>query len=639
LARPFGLPLFDNVGQAFGPPSFLQSGLRTFAEIRFRLRQEAANLRLFLHPPEAPETSMRPRPDFHPAPADVALAESILEHRFPLLGVSVDTGPDIHWRRDYLHNVSTPLRYFRFIPYLDFHRAGDHKIIWELNRHQHWVVLAQAWRATGRREFLDEIRSQFESWSRQNPPLRGINWASALEVAFRALSWTWVYHLAGEDLDPLLRRRFLTGLYRHGCYLEHSLSVYFSPNTHLLGEAVALHALGALFPGFPRRWEERGARLVREQMDFQVRADGSHFEQSSYYQVYALDMFLFHRMLAPAPPEFDARLARMAAYLADLMGPQRTLPFLGDDDGGRFFHPYGSRDCFGRDTLAGAGVTTPAGSKLYPDAGIAILAAGDVHVIVDAGPFGSGSAGHSHSDTLSLVVRAGDEEILIDPGTYTYVGDPQWRDWFRGSAAHNTVRIDGRDQGLPAGPFRWSAKPEVELLQWETRPDLDFLDAVCRYGGFSHRRRVVFVKPSLLLVVDEIEGPGGERLVEQYWHPGAETVRLSPSSIRIGTRAALTAVDRPLELQQGWRSPALLLKVPAPVALVSQKATLPVLLGAIIDLAGAAIPNELRILRLPGAELELHFQASVSGVLRLPRQGLPDLRHSGAGSWPPAPSA
>jgi hypothetical protein len=71
---------------------------------------------------------------------------------------------------------------------------------------------------------------------------------------------------------------------------------------------------------------------------------------------------------------------------------------------------------------------------------------GDVHAIVDAGPFGALHSGHSHSDTLSIVLRSGGEEILIDPGTYTYTGEPEWRDWFRGASAHNTIRIDGRDQ-------------------------------------------------------------------------------------------------------------------------------------------------------------------------------------------------
>ena len=77
------------------------------------------------------------------------LAEEIRAHRFPIFGKLVDAGPEIHWRRDYTRGVDSGLVYFRRIPFLDTPRAGDHKIIWELNRHQHLVVLAQAYLLTG----------------------------------------------------------------------------------------------------------------------------------------------------------------------------------------------------------------------------------------------------------------------------------------------------------------------------------------------------------------------------------------------------------------------------------------------------------------------------------------------------------
>ncbi len=221
------------------------------------------------------------------------IAREIRVHRLPLLGIELDTGPQIHWRRDYLSGIETGPGYFRTIPYLDRAGAGDHKIIWELNRHQHLVLLAQAFLFDGDEENLAHIDAQIAEWFRQNPFHRGINWASALEVAFRALSWVWIWHLAGRRLHPKTQELLLAGLYQHGRHLENNLSFYFSPNTHLLGEAVALHALGVLFPEMPRarRWRTLGRRVVHEQMAKQVRGDGSHFEQSSYYHVYALDMF------------------------------------------------------------------------------------------------------------------------------------------------------------------------------------------------------------------------------------------------------------------------------------------------------------------------------------------------------------
>ena len=605
--------------------------MRSSREIAFRLRQEAWNLRMWLWPPKLPAAASRTMaptlPDASPvaerlrdsayARQVVSLADEILTHRFRLLGLVLDLGENIEWRRDLGHNKTTGLAYARRIPYLDFERAGDHKIIWELNRHQHLVILAQAFLFTGREEFLRETERQLTSWWQQNPMLQGINWCSALEVAFRALSWIWLDHLAGRQLR--VRDQLLESLYQHGCYLEPNLSLYFSPNTHLLGEAVALEALGVLYPGFPpaQRWKQTGARVMDQELDRQVRTDGSHFEQSSYYQVYALDFFLLHRLLSGTEPARDQKLRRMAEYLESLMGPSRRLPLLGDDDGGRVFGlPYGYSQT-GRATLATAAnllgqdldfhkdemaeqaawwlgseivdrVEAATGgsehSRLYADAGIAVMQAAGIQVLIDGGGFGAGTAGHSHSDTLSLIIRAAKEEILIDPGAYTYVSEARWRNWFRGTAAHNTIRVNGRDQALPVHAFRWAEPPEVQLLAWETTTEQDYFDGVCRYGGIEHRRRVVFLKGDLvMLVLDELQGPPGEHLVEQFWHFALPPQRVADRRYRIGREhrfwfsvAGSGQVEVTEGGEHGWRSPALGLKEPAPVLRVHNTCELPV---------------------------------------------------------------
>ena len=343
--------------------------MRTLREIAFRLRQEVGNAYRFARPPEVridPAFKARiPLPDFTDALRGtafaaeiVSLAEEVRQHQFRILGLKIDTGPEIPWRRDHVSGVETGLGYFRRIPFLDTRRCGDHKVIWEPNRHQHLVLMAQAFRLTHDSKYLDEIRAQMESWFAANPYNRGINWASALEVAFRALSWIWTYHLAGETMIAEFRMKWLRQLYQHGCYLEHNLSFYFSPNTHLLGEALALHALGLFFAGVPRaaKWELLGARVMRDEMERQVRADGSHVEQSTYYHLYATDMFLWHAILAKPDGPYMDKLEKMVDYLHALMGPARVLPLLGDDDGGRLFHPYGDRGAFGRATIATASI-------------------------------------------------------------------------------------------------------------------------------------------------------------------------------------------------------------------------------------------------------------------------------------------
>jgi hypothetical protein len=545
--------------------------VRSPREIAFRLKQELGNLLLWRFPPSLAIIPHPPKlsptaehfPSTAPPAEIVRLADEILRHRFPIFGAILETGPEIRWRRDYIHQIETGTPYFRSIPYLDFAHVGDHKYIWELNRHQHLVVLAQAYRLTGRAAYLQEAQTQLSHWLVENPPLRGINWTSALEVALRALSWVWLDALAGAFLPSDFRRPFSNALYLHGCFLECNLSIYFSPNTHLLGEAVALHTLGALYPAFPRsrRWHALGSKLVEEQMKRQVHNDGSHFEQSTYYHVYALDMFRWHESLAETSAQYKDKLGRMTEYLAALLGPGDTIPLIGDDDGGRLFHPYGERSW----------PTQPENrSRLFPDSGTAIMAAEDIHIIAKAGGFAPGSAGHSHSDVLSFVCRRGPNWWLVDSGTYTYL-DPEWRDRFRGSAAHNTIRIDGKDQATPAGPFRWSNPPQARILDWSSTKERDSLTAECRYSGFVHRRRFLFLKPDVLFVLDYVGGSAEEHLVEQFWHAA------HPSTFR---QMAFSHASQPIET---WHSEIFGSKHSTPGRLVTYRGSLPVTLAAAIS--------------------------------------------------------
>jgi len=607
--------------------------VRSVREIRFRLWQQFQNARLVAFRPalsKNPKIAALPLPDAQVIAdglrgsayaAEVAsLADEIGAHRFPLFNSITDTGPNIEWRRDYASGHVTGTDYFRFVPYLDFPKAGDHKYIWELNRHQHLVLLAQAWLLTQNAAYLSEVEAQLESWLAQNPFLRGINFASALEVAFRALSWLWIDHMIGADLRPELRRKLWNALFQHGHYLEANLSTYFSPNTHLLGEGVALHALGLKFP--KTGWEQLGHRILAEERDRQIQDDGSHFEQSTYYHVYALDFFLFYYLLSGRPATFEEPIRKMAHFLASINGPAGLLNFFGDDDGGRLFYPFGDRAIFGRATLAacarvfpnenlpiheesisevsvwwlGAGQalrstsSTADAAVLFPDSGLISISRGPLHILIDTGPFGPGGAGHSHSDTLSFTVRSGDRELLIDPGTFTYVADPRARDDFRGSGYHNTVRVDGRDQADPTRPFRWDNKPSAARAALRDEGKTVSVDASCRYRGIAHRRRFVLSDSRVLFVLDQLTGPDGEHNFEQFWH-------LGPCAS--GTLTILSSAPYQAEQLEGWRSRCLGSKEKSGVTVYRWRGTFPAEAATALIFDGSDLLPQLSLQREP----------------------------------------
>ncbi len=94
----------------------------------------------------------------------------------------------------------------------------------------------------------------------------------------------------------------------------------------------------------------------------------------------------------------------------------------------------------------------------------------EIRLVVDAGPLGYRSiAAHGHADALSFTLSVGGLEFLVDPGTYAYHTQGAWRQYFRGTAAHNTVRVDGQDQSESGGNFMWLRKARAGCNLWDSR--------------------------------------------------------------------------------------------------------------------------------------------------------------------------
>src|SRR5216117_3627306 len=185
---------------------------------------------------------------------------------------------------------------------LDRALVGDSKVVWELNRHQWMVRLGQAYRLTGDVRYAEACARYVTQWMDANPPGFGINWASSLEVALRLIAWCWALYLfrGAPTPSPALRARMLEGLAAHATHVERYLSYYFSPNTHLTGEALGLFYAGIVLGGLPqaRRWRALGARILLEESRRQIFDDGVYFEQSTCYQRYTVETYLHFVILA-----------------------------------------------------------------------------------------------------------------------------------------------------------------------------------------------------------------------------------------------------------------------------------------------------------------------------------------------------
>ncbi|MEP6637462.1 MAG: heparinase II/III family protein, partial [Acidobacteriota bacterium] len=173
-------------------------------------------------------------------------AGKILEGKFDLLALrDLDVGDPIDWHFEPVSGKRSPLLHWSRLNELDAELSGDKKIIWELNRHQHFVLLGQAYWLSNDERYAKAFVSHLESWMNQNPPKLGVHWASSLEIAFRSISWLWAFRFFehSPSLGADVFTRALKFLYLNARHLETYLSTYFSPNTHLTGEALGLFYL------------------------------------------------------------------------------------------------------------------------------------------------------------------------------------------------------------------------------------------------------------------------------------------------------------------------------------------------------------------------------------------------------------
>ncbi|MBP9665275.1 MAG: alginate lyase family protein, partial [Pyrinomonadaceae bacterium] len=422
----------------------------------------------------------------------IAAADNIVDGRIDLLGLKgLYVGKDIDWLREPLSAKRSPLKHWKEFDDFDT-ESGNKKIVWELNRHQHFFTLGVAFWLTSDEKYGEAFARHLSSWIEQNPPGLGVNWSSSLEIALRSMSWIWGFHLF-RDSDHLTPKLFLDALkhlHRHGRHIERYLSKYYSPNTHLTGEGLGLYYLGTQLPFFKRaeRWRRLGEDILTGEIEKQILPDGVYFEQSLWYQRYSVDFYVHFAILrslfgGPCLNTDAARIENRLQAAFDWMmaatQPDGSTPLIGDDDGGRMLPLTSARSDDFRASLAVSAIifdradhkfvsgginedifwltgieglaaydrlnaAEPAlNSAEFKDGGYCVMRDGwrdaDNYLIVDAGEVGALSGGHGHADALSIVASINGQPLLVDSGTYTYHESRELRDYFRSTSAHNTL--------------------------------------------------------------------------------------------------------------------------------------------------------------------------------------------------------
>lgn len=525
----------------------------------------------------------------------VQAAEAVCRHEFRLLGREARFGREIDWFWCPETGGSWPPFREGGNEHVHFgsERPGDIKYPWELNRHQHFVTLSKAYLYTGDDKYVRELVGQMVHWRQVNPCGEGHNWASALEVGIRILSWSHALWLcrSSESFRSRGLETCLTGLYEHARHLSASLTTHWLVrNNHLVGETAGLFVFSVLFPAFRESsgWRAKALTIFTREIEEQIFADGVNKEQATgYHRFVAEFLFLVLRLAelngVEVRPVLRQRLERMLDYENAVIPPDGAVPLIGDCDDGRAF-VFSEEDAFtdwrslqaagavmfGREDFrraAGKGneealwllgatdwkrfVSMPGGpvprrSSVFREGGQAILRAGSgpesTMLVLRWGPFGMGmsaSCAHSHGDLLAPVIYWRGSLLAVDSGTYAYLCETGRRDAFRSTASHNTMAPRGAEQAEMFPLWNWGVVPKTGDLRWAAD------DAVTRFSarmassqGYTHVRQLTLERDPLRITIeDTLEQRASEGPVD--WH-----LHLAPGiGVRSGGVKALVLYD------------------------------------------------------------------------------------------------
>jgi Heparinase II/III-like protein/Heparinase II/III N-terminus len=561
---------------------------------------ESCGLGLAKSPPEPAGRSGHPWTESMPvnfgANKDcyIARGDRILEGKFQVFAISdAKLGFPPNWQRDPKTGTEAPLRFGKTLDYRSEAIVGDIKYLWEPNRHLELVSLAQAWHLSSKQRFLEGARALLNSWFDQNPYPLGVNWTSSLEHAIRLMNWSFAWHLFGGMKSPLFdgavgvnfRRRWLDSIYQHCFFIAGHFSKYSSANNHLLGEYAGLFIATITWPLWQDsdHWLETAKRGLEGEALTQNAVDGGNKEQGIWYHHEVADMLLLCVLFGRAngielSSEYWVRLEAMLEFIASLMNVSGQLPMIGDSDDAVIVDLSTSRNVY-HSLLATGSVLYQRGDfkiksqryddktrwllgdeaekqfhdislnqqklpihRAFSDSGYYILGdafelTDEIRMIADAGPLGYLSiAAHGHADALSVTLSVAGFEILIDPGTYAYHTNQMWRNYFKGTSAHNTVRVDQVDQSLSGGNFLWLKHANSECLDFRIEESEEVW--VAQHDGYSrlrdpviHRRSIRFDRTERCFYFIDSLQCREKHEVEIHWHCSEQCVLLVKEDI------------------------------------------------------------------------------------------------------------
>ncbi len=481
------------------------------------------------------------------------LAEKVNAKQFRFLGIEwPDDIKNNIWHFDPITKKQWPSNSYCFqINYRNTKEYGDVKYVWELNRLQYLQPLAALAAIENNENLSIYCLKTIENWIDSNPPYKGINWASGIELACRAVSILVVMALLVDNLVTKQQKNKITNsLAHHGYWLMRYPSRFSSANNHLIAEAAALFLLGKLAPNLPyaRAWKKYGKNILIKEVTKQIYEDGVGAEQSPTYTAFTVEWLLLcgivgNKLDDKFPKKYWDRIEKSGEFIHWITDNHGNQPHIGDDDEGQVlfsqfvstYYATSILSCIANTTerhdlsapihvphLRELFFSTPKynyrplhGIKCFKQGGYTVsrtyINNNEYLLTMDHGPLGYLSiAAHGHADALSIWFHINGFPVLVDAGTYLYHSGGCWRNHMRGTMAHNTLSINNQDSSQISGPFNWKSKASCSLITYNR--DNKQLTLCAEHDGYkqkfkvSHRRIVEQNSDGSFVVKDSLHG-------------------------------------------------------------------------------------------------------------------------------------
>jgi uncharacterized heparinase superfamily protein len=380
-----------------------------------------------------------------------------------------------------------------------------------------------------------------ERWIDENPPGMGIGW-DPYPVSRRMVNWI-KWSLRGN----LLSTRGRQSLAVQARWLARRLEVHLQGN-HLFANAKALVYAGLYFEGAEAEdWLRCGLLLMNAQLAEQIMADGGHFERSTmYHAAFAEDLLDTIGILATYGRSVDAgwhsTAGRMLSWLESMSHPDAGIAFFNDAAFGIAPAPAQLRDYAARLNVVLDPAEKPGMHRLMPSGYLSVTMT-PFFLVCDVAPIGPDHLpAHAHADTLSFEMSFEARRVFVNSGTSEY-GLSAERHRQRGTAAHNTLVLDGENSSEVWAGFRVARRARATLLGARAE-DQRFIVAgehsgYRRLSGRNIHRRTWTLTPQELRIEDTVVGRFGSAGCYFHLHPEIQVQRVNGSDLRLSDSQGL----------------------------------------------------------------------------------------------------